>query len=85
MTKYQPDIIRAPWTPEQVAALEHHQASCMAHPYTCNNYGCRKDLIPTTNGWVCECGETQDWFYPFTIAPGLPWMRAEEEVANGHR
>ena len=75
----QSGIIYAPWTPEQVAALERHQASGQAHPYTCNASGCRKDLIPTVNGWICECGETQDWFNGFTLAPGLPWMTETEE------
>lgn len=63
--------IRAPWTPEQVEALNRWQASDFVHPYTCGH--CRdadpdfplRDehrLTATQSGWVCPtCHYTQDW------------------------
>lgn len=54
----------APWTPEQVAALERRQADTSRHAYTCANDECQSVLKPTTDGWVCEtegCGYKQDW------------------------
>jgi len=52
-------VVYAPWTDEQVAALERRQDNDMLHEYTCN---CGHQLIPSTNGWWCEeCPYTQNW------------------------
>jgi len=71
-----PPIIEAPWTPEQVEALNAYQTSGAWHPFTCANrdpatheahgrgdYGV---LIATPAGWVCEdCNYTQNWAHRF--------------------
>jgi len=69
------EIIRAPWTPEQVAALNRYQQAHDFHPYTCG--GNRKDewhldgegvLVATEKGWVCPyCNYTQNWARAFTM------------------
>jgi hypothetical protein len=53
----------APWTDEQVAALQRHQADDRVHPYTCgNDHGGNRVLIPTHDGWCCpSCDYTQRW------------------------
>lgn len=58
------DKIIAPWTLEQIAALEQWQATM--HPYTCGHcrdrYGVDGDLVATVDGWVClTCSDTQNW------------------------
>jgi hypothetical protein len=74
---------RAPWTDEEVAALERWQSGPF-HPFTCPN---RREghrvttdlgvLVPTGQGWTCpDCDYTQDWAHSFmistTAAPKLP-------------
>jgi hypothetical protein len=63
-------VIRAPFTPEQIEALNAWQRNGQVHPYTCGNAQCRAEhhhvdgsvLVATTTGWVCEhCGYTQEW------------------------
>lgn len=67
-----PDVRRAPWTPEEVDALNAYQREGRFHPYTCgSNY--RTDdfhktaavhfglndlgqLHATINGWICPGG-----------------------------
>ena len=39
---------KAPWTDEQVKALEKRQLDSRRHSYTSST---GKDLIPTTDGW----------------------------------
>lgn len=63
------EIIKAPWTVEQIEALNLYQKSNLLHPYTCG--GNRKDknhldgegiLVANENGWVCSyCDYKQDW------------------------
>jgi len=64
--------VTAPWTEEQVAALNEYQHSGCFHPYTCpfNSGAC---LVATREGWVCEhCGYTQDWMlWPIPEVPIL--------------
>jgi hypothetical protein len=51
--------IRAPWSDEQVKALEARQDMEMLHTYTCE---CGHQLIPSKDGWYCEeCTYTQNW------------------------
>lgn len=66
--------IQAPFTVDEVQALERRQADERCHPYTCNashgtHSACKLDshpdtarLIPTTYGWVCQyCNYKQEW------------------------
>ena len=54
------DLLKAPWTPENIAKLDARQADQTKHPYTC---GCGHNLEPSESGWYCEhqCGYTQNW------------------------
>jgi hypothetical protein len=62
---------KAPWTVEQVAALNARQKCGWVHPYTCGS-GKRTDerhldgkgvLVATPDGWKCPyCDYKQDWY-----------------------
>lgn len=56
------DIVKAPWTQEQVRLLVERQHDETQHPYTCL---LGHTLLPTTYGWVCLEGTCvdykQDW------------------------
>ena len=75
--------VKAPWTPEQVAALNLFQQDPWLHPFTCGS-GNRTDehhtdmegrLIATENGWLCPfCAYTQDWAWDVMFTP-CPWVR----------
>lgn len=56
-------MIRAPWTDEQVAALNRFQGYGFVHPFTCqNHHDGDRSLVATRDGWVCpHCDYTQDW------------------------
>lgn len=64
------NIIKAPFTPEQVAALNQFQRLDWIHPFTCGS-GNRTDadhldgegvLVATEAGWICPyCDYTQVW------------------------
>jgi hypothetical protein len=83
------DVIRAPWTPEQVAALNAWQTSSGTHPFTCGcdtcHPGINSVLHATPDGWRCPitgCQYVQDWAHPFMVQPDTtvrlramtPWM-----------
>lgn len=61
-------MMKAPWTTQEVEALNYMQHCGMLHPYTCDrrNDGNHPDnavLVPTKDGWVCpHCSYKQDWF-----------------------
>ena len=67
--------IVAPWTQEQVDALNEYQTSGWMHPFTCGH--CRdtlgtdhgsndRALVATVDGWRCRtCAYTQDWAHAF--------------------
>jgi hypothetical protein len=66
--------IRAPWTPEQVAALNAYQQHGGMHPFTC----AREHATPTLHlvahedGWHCwlpDCDYRQDWAHAFMAEP----------------
>lgn len=79
--EYALEQIRAPWSPDQVDALNRYQRQGNFHPFTCG--GNRADkahrdwamkngdryqglLVATAKGWVCPvCGYTQDWAHAF--------------------
>lgn len=65
------NVIRAPFTAEEVEALNAWQ---QRHPFTCGR--CRDasawpltsqhELVATKDGWVCPtCDYTQDWAHDF--------------------
>lgn len=68
-------IVRAPFTPEQVDALNAYQRDGWMHPFTCGP--CRDTLgtddglndrllVATVKGWICPtCDYTQDWAHEF--------------------
>jgi len=59
--------IKAPWTDEQVAALNRWQAYGFVHEFTCpNDHKMSVPLEATKRSWVCPaCGYTQDWAHDF--------------------
>jgi hypothetical protein len=65
-------VIKAPWTDEQVAALNRWQSRGDVHPFTCpgDGPGCgdHRELTATANGWVCACGRyRQDWAHEMMV------------------
>ena len=64
------DVIRAPWSEEQVRNLNAWQTRGNVHPYTCTgDHGSQRDrvLLAREEGWICrECGYTQDWAWEFS-------------------
>lgn len=80
------NIIKTPWTDEQVRALNWWQMLSGMHPYTCGNAG--RDgyhahegvLFADTNGWHCpHCDYTQGWAHEFRGA--VPPCPTDEQVA----
>lgn len=80
------DIIKAPFTPEQVEALNFFQTEFPWHPFTCGgkqHQGGSPVLLVTESGWVCPdqtCDYTQDWALPgMTDKPAMEqhiqWLR----------
>ena len=71
-----PDRWVAPWSPEQVAALNAAQADDRFHGYTCpGDHTCSgrtRKLLATPEGWVCDCGGyDQGWAHAVPLAgPG---------------
>ena len=58
------DPINAPWTEEQVEALNLFQSSGIMHPFTCGADDCRRTLVAHEDGWHCPrtgCTYHQDW------------------------
>ena len=57
-----PDFIHAPFTQDQVDALNTYQGLGYVHGYTCEKRS--TPLVATLEGWRCEdkdCEYTQDW------------------------
>ncbi|MFH9765138.1 hypothetical protein ACH4N4_30605 [Streptomyces microflavus] len=79
------DTIIAPWTSEQVAALEAFQTASGMHPFTCggDQHSLPLRLVPSHSGWYCPdpaCGYRQDWAHAFMADPeawsGKAWDAA---------
>lgn len=68
-----PRITKAPWTAEEVAALNCFQKIAPWHPFTCDGLSgeCRAVLYATQDGWrCCRCSYLQDWAWEFMIGWG---------------
>lgn len=74
----EPDLTHAPWTDEEVDALNIWQASPNVHPFTCPNRGDGSheevegedlgQLLATEDGWVClDCDYEQKWAHAFML------------------
>jgi len=64
--------IHAPWTAEQVDALNRFQHASVVHPFTCPGHdgGGDRTLVATRRGWICcHCGYTQTWAHRFMVEP----------------
>jgi len=64
--------LSAPWTPEQVEALNRWQRCNYVHEFTCPHphgpltHG--RILIATKNGWTCPtCDYTQNWAHSWMM------------------
>lgn len=71
-----PPSAKAPFTAEEVVALNAHQQDGRYHPYTCPNWhgepAERRNLVATGAGWTCRhCDYTQDWAHG-SIIRGWP-------------
>ena len=65
-------MITAPWTDDQVEALNRWQKAGVVHPFTCpgDQPGCgdHRELIARADGWHCSCGAyRQDWAHDFML------------------
>ncbi len=71
-------MINAPFTPDQVKALEAYQANSLFHPYTC---WCGEKLEPHKAGLYCplEKKVVQTWAMDFTLDPNLQ-SPAQKEI-----
>ena len=88
-----PEMIHAPFTPEQVQRLNEWQTQTGTnmpfHPFTCGYRGESAHgqeggdtglLIATEDGWVCpSCDYTQDWAHAF-MAERAPDGAIREEL-----
>jgi hypothetical protein len=65
-------MAKAPWSYEQLKALDNRQMAPKLHAYTCN---CGDVLRPTRDGWFCwSCKKiVQDWCHDFDFEP---WWEA---------
>jgi hypothetical protein len=67
------DPIHAPWTPEQVAALNAFQHHGGMHPFTCPaDHPGERILTAHPDGWHCpdsRCRYWQDWAHAFMADP----------------
>ena len=78
--------IKAPWTDEQVKALNETQHLGFVHEFTCAGNNCKRSeredngiLVATNEGWVCPCGEyKQDWAHEFMFDPEAIKKRRRE-------
>ncbi|MFE7535235.1 hypothetical protein ACFU67_13295 [Streptomyces rhizosphaericola] len=73
------DTITAPWSSEQVAALEQFQTASGMHPFTCgaDQHSQPPRLVPSHSGWYCPdpaCDYRQDWAHAFMADP-VAWPK----------
>jgi hypothetical protein len=58
------DFLRAPWSGEEVDALNRYQRRDDVHEFTCpqDHDGADPSLVATRQGWICpHCDYRQDW------------------------
>lgn len=63
-------IITAPWSADQVDALNRFQRASIVHPFTCPGHDGDgdRDLVATRRGWICcHCDYTQEWAHRFML------------------
>jgi len=86
-------MIKAPFSPTQVEALNFYQDSDVAHPFTCARpHGKEQKLYADVDGWHCSdpiCTYTQDWAHSFMadkplLEKVLADRKAVLERKNGH-
>jgi hypothetical protein len=67
-------MIEAPWTDEQVEALNRWQAAGHVHEYTCpNNHAGSRVLVAKNDGWHCpSCVYKQTFAYDQTFKAPPP-------------
>lgn len=80
------DKIYAPFTREQVVALNEWQRAEWLHPFTCrdrDDHVGGGELVATVSGWVCpQCPYTQDWAHRFMLTtPANPFVHLFGEQA----
>ena len=67
----QVDLIEAPFSAEQVNALNAFQLRGDFHSFTCGKHSGHRDLVATEKGWICEdCDYTQNWAHSFMVKMG---------------
>jgi len=71
MADYDFPVIKAPWSPQQVDALNHWQALGYVHEFTCGNeHEGSRILFATRQGWICaHCDYRQDWAHQSMFGP----------------
>lgn len=86
------DPVRAPWTSEQVDALNRFQQAGRMHPFTCGGEHTPGSpvLVAREDGWHCPqpygepCDYQQDWAHAFMLRPEATQpLRAEMTVTQG--
>ena len=76
--------IRAPFTPQQVVALNRFQTSGELHTFTCGFSDDHPDdggiLVAVQHGWICPatCDYELDWAWDFMAASGP--IRSADDV-----
>jgi hypothetical protein len=72
------DMIFAPWSPEEVSALNRWQATPTVHPFTCaSDHDGDRDLIARVDGWHCPtCGYKQTWAHRMMLNTPPTTVRA---------
>lgn len=85
------DRIMAPWTDEQVEALNRFQTAGFVHEFTCpHDHGEQtRVLVAHREGWRCpSCNYTQDWAHammlerPIDPTAGLAIRSAQDGHPN---
>lgn len=63
------NVIKAPFTDEQVNNLNRYQKLGFIHEFTCGNeHEGDNTLIATKDGWICPtCDYTQNWCHDFML------------------
>lgn len=74
--------LEAPWTEQQVAALNAFQRSGRGLVFTCDQHPMKQTLIAELDGWHCpdeSCGHHETWAYPWMADRRLAAMVYAQE------